>query len=144
MPLSDTERNKELIRRWIAFANAGFDGSFDPFVSVDYIGHIGATTMDRAELERLERQFGAIFPDANYTIDDLIAEGNRVVVRTTASGNASMCVRRHSADGPRGRVHWAFRLPHGRREDRRIVGRDRFSAIDGRVAATVSSRRSIE
>lgn len=40
--------------------------------------------MDLAELERLERQFGAAFPDAHHTIDDLIAEDDRVVLRTTA------------------------------------------------------------
>jgi steroid delta-isomerase-like uncharacterized protein len=84
MQLAETDRNKEFIRRWIAFANAGFAGSFDPFVAADYIGHMGAATMDRAELERLERQFGAAFPDAHHTIDDLIAEGDRVVLRTTA------------------------------------------------------------
>jgi len=84
MPFADSDRNKELIRRWIAFANAGFAGSFDQFVAADYIGHMGAATMDRAELERLERQFGTAFPDAHHTIDDLIAEGDRVVLRTTA------------------------------------------------------------
>jgi len=40
--------------------------------------------MDRVELERLERQFVEAFPDAHHTIDDLIAEGDRVVLRTTA------------------------------------------------------------
>jgi hypothetical protein len=33
-----TDRNKELIRRWIAFANGGFAGSFDPFMVVDFTG----------------------------------------------------------------------------------------------------------
>lgn len=84
MPLVDTDRNKGLIRRWIAFANAGFAGSFDQFVAANYIGHMGAAILDRAELERLERQFAAAFPDAHHTIDDLIAEGDRVVLRTTA------------------------------------------------------------
>jgi predicted ester cyclase len=53
-------------------------------VAADYIGHLGATTMNRAELERAERQFAAAFPDAHHTIDDLIAEDDRVVLRTTA------------------------------------------------------------
>lgn len=81
----DTARNKELIRRWIAFSNSGFADGFDSFIAPDYVGHLGAVTMDRAELERLERQFCAAFPDAHHTIDDLIAEGDRVVLRTTAS-----------------------------------------------------------
>jgi steroid delta-isomerase-like uncharacterized protein len=84
MLVAETDRNKELIRQWIAFANAGFAGSFDPFIAADYIGHMGAGTMDRVQLERLERQFCAAFPDAHHTVDDLIAEGDRVVLRTTA------------------------------------------------------------
>jgi steroid delta-isomerase-like uncharacterized protein len=79
----DSNKNKDLIRRWIAFGNTGFAGSFEPFISDDYVGHLGATTMDRHELERLERQFCSAFPDAHHTIDDLIAEDDRVVLRTT-------------------------------------------------------------
>jgi hypothetical protein len=61
-----------LIRQWIAFANTGFAGSFDQFVTANYVGHLGAVSMDQTELERLERQFCAAFPDAHHTIDDLI------------------------------------------------------------------------
>ena len=82
----DTDLNKSLIRRWIAFANTGFAGIFDQFIAADYVGHLGATAVDRIELERLERQFYVAFPDAHHTIDDLIAEGDRVVLRTTARG----------------------------------------------------------
>jgi predicted ester cyclase len=39
--------------------------------------------MDASELERLEREFRVAFPDAYYSIDDLIAAGDRVVLRTT-------------------------------------------------------------
>ena len=78
------QENKDLIRRWIAFSNAGFSGSFDQFISHDYVGHVSGTVMDCEELERLERQFTAAFPDAQHSVDDLIAEGDRVVLRTTA------------------------------------------------------------
>jgi steroid delta-isomerase-like uncharacterized protein len=78
------DKHKDLIRRWIAFSNTAFAGSFDEFVSRDYVGHVGATTTNRDELERLERQFSEAFPDAHHTVDDLIAEGDRVVLRTTA------------------------------------------------------------
>jgi hypothetical protein len=45
--------NKDLIRRWIDFSNSGFAGSLDRFISTDYIGHLGAATIGRDELERL-------------------------------------------------------------------------------------------
>jgi hypothetical protein len=72
--VTDSDKNKDLIRQWIAFGNAGFAGGFEPFISDDYIGHLDATAMDRNELERLERQFCIAFPDAQHSIDDLIAE----------------------------------------------------------------------
>lgn len=81
---TELDTNKDLIRRWIEFSNTGFAGSVAEFISAEYIGHLGGTTMDRNELERLERQFSMAFPDAHHTIDDLIAEGDRVVLRTTA------------------------------------------------------------
>lgn len=80
------EDNKDIIRRWIAFANEHFPGSFDTFITTDYIGHLGATVMDRVELERIERAFLVAFPDAHHSIDDLIAEKDRVVLRTTTRG----------------------------------------------------------
>jgi predicted ester cyclase len=79
-----SEKNKGLIRRWIDFSNGGFVGSLDDFIAADYVGHLGAATMDRDELERLEREFCRAFPDAHHTVEDLIAEGDRVVLRTTA------------------------------------------------------------
>ena len=81
-----TEENKKLIRRWIAFADAGFHGTFDEFIAIDYIGHLGATQMDRAELERVERAFASSFPNMKYTIDDMLAEKDRVVLRLTSRG----------------------------------------------------------
>jgi predicted ester cyclase len=80
----ELEANKDLIRRWIGFSNAGFLGQFDEFISDDYVGHLGAFQMNLGELERLERQFSAAFPDAQHAIDDLIAERDLVVLRTTA------------------------------------------------------------
>jgi steroid delta-isomerase-like uncharacterized protein len=80
----DTEKNKALIRRWIDFANAGFVGNVDEFIAADYIGHLGAVAMDRDELERAEREFCRAFPDAHHVVEDLIAEDDRVVLRTTA------------------------------------------------------------
>jgi len=76
--------NKDLIRRWIAFANKGFPGNFDLFIAADYVGHLGTTIMDRVELERLERAFIIAFPDTQHSIDDLFAEDDRVALRTTA------------------------------------------------------------
>ena len=81
-----TEENKKLIRRWIAFADAGFPGSFDKFIATDYVGHLGDTQMDLAEIERVERAFASSFPDTQHFIDDVVAENDRVVLRVTSRG----------------------------------------------------------
>jgi predicted ester cyclase len=80
------DENKGIARRWITFASAGFSGGFDEFIAPDYVGHLGGADMDRPELERLEREFAAAFPDARYSIDDMVAEGDRVVLRLTTRG----------------------------------------------------------
>ena len=85
--MMDTDHNKRLIQRWLAFGEGGFTGDFDEFIDPAYIGHSGGgEDMDRATLERLERGFAAAFGDVHYRIDDLIAEGDRVVLRVETSG----------------------------------------------------------
>src|SRR5262245_3699619 len=78
--------NQQLIRRWIAFANAGFDGNFDDFIAPGYVGHAGGGEMDRTELERLERAFVVSFPGIQHTIDELLSVGDRTIMRATARG----------------------------------------------------------
>ena len=80
------EENKELIRHWIGFADAGFSGPFEDFIAADYVGHLPGSKMRRAELERLERVFVAGFPGSTYSIEDLVAEGDRVVLRVITRG----------------------------------------------------------
>lgn len=81
-----TQDNKEVIRRWINFANSGFARNFDEFIAHNYVGHLGATNMDRRELERLEREFIQAFPDIQHSVDELLAEADLVVLRSTARG----------------------------------------------------------
>src|SRR5438876_8076569 len=79
--------NKDLIRRWLRFAEGGFDGSFDTYVATSYVGHqLGGADIDRTELERLERAFARAFPDATYAVEDLIAEADKVVLRVVTRG----------------------------------------------------------
>jgi predicted ester cyclase len=79
----ELEANKELIRRWLAFADDGFSGHFDTFIVPEYVGHLSSTdkTMDRTELERLERQFTAAFSGTRRMVKDLLAEADKVVLR---------------------------------------------------------------
>jgi predicted ester cyclase/GNAT superfamily N-acetyltransferase len=77
------DQDKDLVRRWIAFAEAGFRGDFGEFIAADYVGHLGDRVMDRGELERAELAFLGAFPDTRHTIEDLVAVDDRVVIRLT-------------------------------------------------------------
>ena len=78
------------IRRWLAFADAGFAGDFAPFFTPDYAGHLsGRIHMDLGELERLEQGFARSFTAVTRTIEDLFAAGEKVVLRLTTRATHS-------------------------------------------------------
>ena len=76
------EENKALIRRWLAFADRGFDGDFGDYIAADFVGHLSTTPdIDRTELERVEHAFAAAFSGGRRIVHDLLADGDRVVLR---------------------------------------------------------------
>lgn len=78
------DQNLTLLRRWLAFADAGFEGDFGEFFTPTYAGHLsGRIHMDLAELKRLERDFASSFGDTTRTIEDLFGTEDRVVLRVT-------------------------------------------------------------
>ncbi|MCS6811984.1 MAG: ester cyclase [Cyanobacteria bacterium] len=84
--MTDQESNKDLIKRWITNGNRGFSDSFEDYIASNFIGHSRRGLIGFHELQRLELAFVDAFPDANYAIEDLIAENDRVVLRVTTRG----------------------------------------------------------
>ncbi len=80
------ECNKHLIRRWLDNANQRFVAAFEDYTALDFVGHAKGTTIDFNQLKQLELAFAEAFPDAYYTIEDLIAEKDKVVLRVTVRG----------------------------------------------------------
>ncbi len=86
-----TEQNKTLVRRyWDEAWNNGNLAVMDELVATDFDGHplpsdpnFGSGPEGQKRLVGLYR--GA-FPDMRMTIDDMVADGDRVVVRWTARG----------------------------------------------------------
>jgi steroid delta-isomerase-like uncharacterized protein len=86
------KENKDLIRRYYEECNAikgnpaNFDAMIAAFFAPDFVGH--APTGD-ANFEQQKQHRAALytaFPDLNWIIEDMIAEGDKVVVRFNASG----------------------------------------------------------
>ena len=81
------EENKELIKRFITATDAQEFNSYDIFLSTDVVAHFpGGLDLDRTVIEENEKSFAAAFPDARRTIEDLISEGDKVVLRETFIG----------------------------------------------------------
>jgi len=83
-----TETNKAIVRRYIGqvLNNQRLD-LIDEFLveSVELHG-VGPSITGRTALVEFYTMFFAAFPDWHTTIDDMVAEGDKVVVRITSNG----------------------------------------------------------
>jgi predicted ester cyclase len=78
------EENKAIVRRFIeAYNNRNLD-SVDEFIAPDYFDH--ANKLDREGLKQAFDMGFKAFPDWHETIEDIIAEGDKVWVLVTYSG----------------------------------------------------------
>jgi steroid delta-isomerase-like uncharacterized protein len=79
------EENKALVRRFIAeIFEQGRTEAVDRLCTDDFIGHTWGNA-DREGLKAAMARVAKGLADAKFTIDDEIAEGDRVAVRLTAS-----------------------------------------------------------
>ncbi len=85
------EQNKAMVLRYFEAMNAVYEtGDFSPLdglIAPDYVYH--AETGDLRGIEgmrELVSAYRAAFPNVRFTVEDIVAEGDRVVVRFTAVG----------------------------------------------------------
>jgi steroid delta-isomerase-like uncharacterized protein len=84
-----SEANKALVRRWLAEMDKRNLHIVDELVAVDYIDHnppIPDLTPGREGVKQANALLLTAFPDASHTIEDQIAEGDKVVTRMTVRG----------------------------------------------------------
>ena len=81
------EANKELARRFFQEVwNEGREEAIDRFIAVDAAGNDPDFGAGREAFRAQWRQWRAAFPDLLFRIDDLVAEGDKVVTRWTLTG----------------------------------------------------------
>lgn len=84
-----SESNIALTRRWFEEVwNQGRLEAIDEMAAADVIGHGQAqhgTQIGREQFRQFATNMRAAFPDVHATIHDAIAQGDRVVVRWTAT-----------------------------------------------------------
>ena len=80
--------NKELIRRYQEAYNRGELDRLHEFVAPDWVAHTWAPGFPKSldATREVHLMHVSACPDLEYTIEDLIAEGDRVVARFTARG----------------------------------------------------------
>lgn len=83
------EENKALYRRWFdEVVNERNMALADELLSDDYVLHFPGmpTPVDREGHKQLLAMFHSAFPDWKETVEDVIAENDRVVIRVTGRG----------------------------------------------------------
>ena len=83
------EENKAIVLRWFAELDRGNLDIVDELIAEEYVDHNPALPNlppGRDGVRQYVRILKAAFPDAAHTIDDIIAEGDKVMTRVTARG----------------------------------------------------------
>lgn len=82
------EENKALVRRCIEEVfNKGNVTAIDEFFAHNFVPALhSGVTRDREGYKQFVAAFFGAFPDLHVTVDDMIAEGDKVVFRATNSG----------------------------------------------------------
>jgi steroid delta-isomerase-like uncharacterized protein len=113
-----TDENKALIRRFVdEVLAAGRVEAIDELVAPDFVSHTWAMTDDgRERLRAATPQIHSSLSDVDFAIDDLVAEGDRVVAVLTSSATPTGEFMGVPASGRRytiGEMH-RFRVGAGR------------------------------
>ena len=83
-----SDANKAVVHRWLeeAMEKGNIDIVDELFAETYVFRMLGATATGPGEMRELATSYKTAFPDMKITIDDQIAEGERVVTKWTAQG----------------------------------------------------------
>ena len=84
----NTERNKEAVRRMLEAFNTGDESHVDEVVHERHVDHtpFPGTTPDHSGLKTQIRAVHRAFPDAKFSIEHIVAEGDTVAFRWRMEG----------------------------------------------------------
>lgn len=82
------EENKQLVRRtWEELFNRGNLSVADELIAADFVNHAApGSPPGPPSFKQLVLMYRAAFPDAQFLIEDMLADGDRVAMRNTFSG----------------------------------------------------------
>jgi steroid delta-isomerase-like uncharacterized protein len=79
-----SEQNKSLIRSYVETWNRGDLQKLSEYWSPNMVHHTRTKSHGLEEVKNIVGSFMNAFPDLRWKIDDIVAEGDRVVTRMTA------------------------------------------------------------
>ena len=81
------EANKDLARRFFEEVwNAGDEAAIDRYIAENAAGNDADFGAGREAFRRQWREWQRAFPDLHFAVEDIVAEGDRVVTRWTLTG----------------------------------------------------------
>lgn len=79
-----TEENKAFVRRWFEeTAVNNYLALVDKTMAPDFVQHDPAGNMSLEQYKQYNTMLLVAFPDISFTVEDMIAEGDKVVTRWT-------------------------------------------------------------
>ena len=120
-----TEVNKALVRRYIEDVwHQGNLAALDDYLAADYRRYVSPTAPPLTPDGQKQRLAGfrSAFPDIALTLEDVLAEGDRVVFRTTMRGTHEGAFQTIPPTGTRVTVALLDHGPHSARPHCRTVG----------------------
>ena len=79
---------KAVFRRAVEIWQKGHAELIDTVVTHDYVGHTSKGNRNIDGLRARITEFHALYPDIRFTIEDQLAEGDRIATRMTAYGTS--------------------------------------------------------
>lgn len=79
------EKNKAIVRRWLECVSTGDLAVYDELAAADYALR-DATRIGLVEFKAMMASWRAAFPDATLTVEDMVAEGDKVAARFSIRG----------------------------------------------------------
>ena len=117
--------NKEISRRFTELFSTGDETLAGQILSPEVVFHGTAGDGELRGIDEMMR-FVAVyrraFPDARSTVQDQVAEGDKVVTRWRGARDPPGPARPDRRDRPRVRDGWGYDRADRRRQDRRGVG----------------------
>jgi predicted ester cyclase len=83
------EENKALVRRFVdGVQSQGNIDALDDLCSTEFVNHSAppGVPSNREGVKKLTAMFRQAFPDSYFTIEDMVAEGDKVATRKTFHG----------------------------------------------------------